>query len=257
MSTILKTLKKLEEEKNILRHKGDLKEMVLQEDEGNASHVSSVGQENWIWIGGGVLLGVLVTAGLFYFSQPETPTLALPKITNGETTKRSLAVSRPLDKIPASFSGIPLESIPEREIVFESASEPIHIEEPLAPVEQIEEFPEAVAIESPEPKNFAEEPMQEIGELIQSAILTESEEAKSPRHVLSRSAVYFPEIRVKGIIFFEDGSASNHIFVSTPTTTNQKLKIGNEVEEALLESITAQAAIFKYQGHLVELPIGD
>ncbi len=255
MSTILKTLKKLEEEKNSRRHKGDLKEMVLQEDEGDTAYGSSVGSENWIWIGGGVLFGVLITAGLFYFSQPESPTITLPKTKSEATAKRSLLVSQPLNKIKSSYSGIPLESIREGEIAFEPVSEPIHIEDALVPAEQIEEFPEAVAIERPELIDLAEEPMREIDELIKSAILAESE--TETRQVLSRSAVHFPEIRVKGIIFFGDGSSSNHIFVSTAKTTNQKLKVGNTVEEALLESITSQAAIFKYQGHLVELPIGD
>ena len=62
MSTILKTLKKLEEEKSLHRQKGDLKEMVLQGEESDILHSSSVGLENWIWIAGGNV--ELVTAWL-------------------------------------------------------------------------------------------------------------------------------------------------------------------------------------------------
>jgi hypothetical protein len=139
------------------------------------------------------------------------------------------------------------------------APEPFNTEESIAamPADPIQEPLEPVAIETLGPRELAEEPVREIDELIKSATLAENEEVEKPRQVLSRTAVHFPEMRVKGIIFFDDGNLSNHIFVSTPKTTNLKLKVGDEVEKALLESITSQAAIFKYQGHLVELPIGD
>ena len=132
MSTILKTLKKLEEEKNILRHKGDLKELVLQGDEGDTLHGSSAGLESWIWIAGGVLFGVLITGGLFYFSQPDIPTSPLPKTASGEIAKRPLAVSKSVDKTTRTVPGIPLENIPEREMPLDLAPEPFTTEEPLS-----------------------------------------------------------------------------------------------------------------------------
>jgi hypothetical protein len=235
--------------------------LVLQGDEGDTLQGSSAGLESWIWIAGGVLFGVLITGGLFYFSQPDIPASPLPKTASGEIAKRPVAVSKSVDKTTRTAPGIPLENIPEREIPadLELSPEPFNTEEPLAaiPADPIQEPLEPVAIETPGPRELAEEPMREIAELIKSATLAENEEVKKPRQVLSRTAVHFPEMRVKGIIFFDDGNLSNHIFVSTPETTNLKLKVGDEVEKALLESITSQAAIFKYQGHLVELPIGD
>jgi hypothetical protein len=259
MSTILKTLKKLEEEKNILRHKGDLKELVLQGDEGDTLQGSSAGLESWIWIAGGVLFGVLITGGLFYFSQPDMPTSPLPKTASGNIVKRPVAVTKPTDKTTRTVPGIPLENIPESERPVELSPEPFSKEDPpvAIPADPIEEPIEPVAKETQGPRELAEEPIREIDELIKSATLAENEEVEKPREVLSRTAVHFPEMRVKGIIFFDEGNLSNHIFVSTPKTNNLKLKVGDEVEKARLESITSQAAIFKYQGNLVELPIGE
>ncbi len=257
MSTILETLKKLEEEKNIHRQKGDLRDLVLQ-GEGDALQGSSAGLENWIWIAGGVLFGVLITGALFYFSQPETPASPSPQIKNGEIATRSLAVSKPVDKTIRSAPGIPLENIQERDMPFDLAPEPFDTEEFPAPANQIVEPLETVVTETLGPSELAEEPVREIDELIKSAVRAgNNEEVEKPRQILSRTAVHFPEIRVKGIIFFSDGSLSNHIFVSTPISTNLKLKVGDELDKALLESITSQSAIFKYQGHLVELPIGE
>ena len=62
MSTILKTLKKLEEEKSILEKRLDLKDMVLQ-DEDSSYNISSLKvSPRFIWGGTLFLVGVAVTA---------------------------------------------------------------------------------------------------------------------------------------------------------------------------------------------------
>ena len=58
MSTILKTLKKLEEDKSVLEKKLDLKELVLQDGD-NVDIDTSISQ-NFIWKSGLLLVGIVL-----------------------------------------------------------------------------------------------------------------------------------------------------------------------------------------------------
>ncbi len=67
---------------------------------------------------------------------------------------------------------------------------------------------------------------------------------------------HIPGLKLKGVIFFSPGNPANSIFIATPTEKNSKLKVGNTVLDATLESIEAQRAIFSYHGKMVEARIG-
>ena len=69
MSTILNTIKKLEEEKSILEKKLDLKELVLQ-DEDSFDMDSSISQ-NFLWKSGLLLVGTVL--GVVWFLKDNPP----------------------------------------------------------------------------------------------------------------------------------------------------------------------------------------
>jgi hypothetical protein len=166
----------------------------------------------------------------------------------------------PVEKAPrkekTEFGGIPLHSIPEVRIESPSPELKRDLFEPAPEVEEPAPPPEpSPAAETREPQEESAVEIEEIDQLIKSATNAALEE-EPDMPLLHRRDVQFPAIQVKGIIFFSDGSSSNHIFVSTPQTSNRKLKVGDTVENATLDSITSQAAIFLYRGDRVEISIG-
>ena len=71
MSTILKTLKKLEEEKSVLEKRLDLKDMVLQEEDSSYPISSLKTYPRFIWGGTLFLTGVAVTAFWLWVDNPQ------------------------------------------------------------------------------------------------------------------------------------------------------------------------------------------
>ena len=71
MSTILKTLKKLEEEKSILEKRLDLKDMVLQDEDSSYNIASLKISPRFIWGGTFFLTGVAVTAFWLWVDKPK------------------------------------------------------------------------------------------------------------------------------------------------------------------------------------------
>ena len=95
---------------------------------------------------------------------------------------------------------------------------------------------------------------------IQSLIASAKSLADEPEEILVPQVnknLFFPGLKVKGIIFFSSGSPSNHIFVSTPKSSNQKVRVGDSIESATLLKIDSNGAIFSYKGERVHLQIGQ
>ena len=57
-----------------------------------------------------------------------------------------------------------------------------------------------------------------------------------------------PSLKLKGIIYFTEGNPANYIFVSSSEQNNLKLKVGESVMGAMLESIQSSRAIFTRNG---------
>ena len=71
MSTILKTLKKLEEEKSVLEKRLDLKDMVLLDEDSSYSMSFLKTSPRFIWGGTLFLTGVAVTAFWLWVDKPQ------------------------------------------------------------------------------------------------------------------------------------------------------------------------------------------
>ena len=101
-----------------------------------------------------------------------------------------------------------------------------------------------------------EQGVYEIQSLIASAkaLADEPEEIRVPQ---INKNLFIPGLKVKGIIFFSSESPSNHIFVSTPKSSNQKVRVGGSIESATLLKIESNGAVFSYNGDRVRLQIGE
>ena len=95
---------------------------------------------------------------------------------------------------------------------------------------------------------------------IQSLIASAKSLANEPEEILVRQNnknLFIPGLKIKGIIFFSSGSPSNHIFVSTLKSSNQKVRVGDSIESATLLKIESNGAVFSYRGDRVRLQIGE
>lgn len=240
MSTILETLKKLEEDKRLLNRHLDLKDMVLQEDQkGPVEKKLALSRNNILVL---VFLGTLIGVALMWeFKSAKvtaTPQFAQEPLADSQSSREK---SRP----EATTVGIPLSNIPDRE----------HRQNPA----KKKDPPQVMETPALETRRPVAEPLplevNEIRDLIEAAKLS----AEQPDYSLESSArgISIPGLKVKGIIFFSPGSPSNHIFVSTPTRNNQKIRIGDTVHSATLRQIESNSTVFSYQGETIHLRIGE
>ncbi|MEK9627903.1 MAG: hypothetical protein VW455_02680 [Nitrospinota bacterium] len=256
MSTILKTLKKLEEEKSVLEKKVDLKELVLQDEE--SFDIDSFFSRKNILKGALVFAGVGIAIAWLWKGKPEDRQI----VQAPRPQPVFLQETPPVKKQDSnSVPGIPLSNIPEQkkqELYPEAVSE----EEYYALEKEKPQVPEKVVerIKKPVPQvsrpALEEQDIYEIQSLIASAksLADEPDEIQVSK---LRSHGSIPGLKVKGIIFFSPESSSNHIFVSTPRTNNQKMKIGDSIHSATLMKIESTGAVFAYKGESVFMAIGQ
>ena len=250
MSTILETLKKLEEDKRLLEKNLDLKKLVLQEDRKPSSHkLLKISSKKFMSVGQ-VIAGILIGLALVWGFKPSA---------KNEVTHFSQA--NPAQKPPLIFKkrsgatvGIPLSNIPEyRQRYEENISEnPPSVLEAFAP-------PPVLEIRQPfaEPEALPRE-INEIRDLIQTAKLAAEQPEPFVYPVESATrGISIPRLKVKGIIFFSQGSSSNHIFVATSESKNRKIRVGDTVQSATLMHIESNRVVFSYRGENVHLRIGE
>lgn len=274
MSTILNTLKKLEEEKSVLEKNVNLKGLLLQGQETIYQQVEDTQSQKWRTVGG-LVVGCVLLGGLMVYltgsstiDLPETkPVLASkpaspppktnrpfiqPKTSPGfplagiQDIKPSAVTDHGADSITNSMPDPGTDSMydddffePENTLVLPVETSPPVLEEAL---------PEGT------------EEIREIKSLIQTAIVTGETNSGSLDEIsgfTSNNSPNIPGLKVKGIIFLNSDNPVNHIFVSTPNEKNRKLKVGETLLSATLENIEAQKAVFSYQGQRVEKTIGE
>jgi hypothetical protein len=240
MSTILETLKKLEEDKRLLEKDSDLKELVLRDDQKLPATVE-FSFKNFILAG--LILVAIILVTLTFSKRPPTENKVthFPQI---PLEKKIIST----DKAGSETTvGIPLSNITERhEFYKEKVSENSLIIK--APVRQLHQ-------QVLEPKETG---INEIRELIQTA----TSEAEQPElnpypEELASPSISIPNLKVKGIIFFSSSSPSNHIFVSTSESKNHKLRVGDKIISATLMHIESNRVVFSYKGETVHLRIGE
>lgn len=243
MSTILKTLKKLEEEKSVLDQGVDLKRLVLQGESPSAS--MSGGNIRKVGLGAMLLLGgTLLGGALFLYLHPTEPA---KQSSTKSAPSQSAALPESRDKTPKAFSGIPLSDIMEGKRSVSDDEKEI--------VEETIEAPAPIIAQAqvPATKNATLPPeLEEMHSLIAPG------PARSPAPAPSalRSG-HIPGVKVKGIIFFGEGNPSNHIFVSTTDKSNLKMKAGDTLLGASLQSIQSNTAIFSFRNKQVGVGVGE
>ncbi|HBP10704.1 MAG TPA: hypothetical protein DD452_02075 [Nitrospina sp.] len=246
MSTILETLKKLEEDKRLLEKDLDLKELVLQEDH-KPRKLLKISSKKFVPVGQ-VVVGVLIGLALVWGLKPSAKNEVAP-----------FSQANPAQKPPSVYKkrfgatmGIPLSNISEQEQRYEE-----NVSENLPPVIETFAPPPVLGIR----ESFAESEAQginEIRDLIQTAKLAaeQAEPFTYPAELATRG-ISIPHLKVKGIIFFSQGSSSNHIFVATSESNNRKVRVGDTVQSATLTYIESNRVVFSYRGENVHLRIGE
>ena len=226
MSTILKTLKKLEEEKNILDQKLDLKEMLLKEETVNVKTIQTERRTFLIILS---LVVVLFIAGGIIFYQ-----------------------SVPTDTITTSARHIPTKILPQSFLPKDSSK--------LGPFEGVSMsvIPSKEEILKPtinEANKFStSNNLEKITRPIKSTTTFKKNSTVAPLVIQNG---YIPNVKVKGIIFFGKGSLSNHIIITSQNDSNLKLKVEDSIQNAVLKTIHPNHVIFLYQDQMVKMEIGQ
>ncbi|MDA0691560.1 MAG: hypothetical protein O3A78_06635 [Nitrospinae bacterium] len=257
MSTILNTLKKLEEEKSVLEKNINLKGLLLQGQESTYPQFGRQAPRRWGLLGGLAAGGVLFAGlAIYYFSFSEPRLNRMGNINLSHQASLVPKIKKPPEKV-ATSPGIPLSGIPETEPVAED--DLLMDKDFFGPEDALPLMVETTApaiVEQPEPNGSAE--IREIENLIQAATIPVEVASQSlEERVSSLNGVqHIPGLKLKGIIFFSPNNAANHVYVATNADKNKKLKVGDTLLDSTLESIEAHKAIFSYKGQRVEAHIG-
>ena len=257
MSTILKTLKKLEEEKSVLEKGLDLKELVLQDEENIFFNSPSKTTRKIFLIGAVLFSGIAF--GLFWTSKGKPRETQVARVS--PTVTAHYKVSTPAkNQYATPVPGIPLSNIPEQEKPYQSPSidnkfYAIEKETPIYVEKIIETIKPPVVVTRDNPQKHQTNDVLEIQSLIATAksLANEPEEVHIPQ---INNSLSIPGLKVKGIIYFSSKSSSNHILVSTPKINNHKMRVGDSIDSATLMKIESTGAVFAYQDQIAFLSIG-
>jgi hypothetical protein len=244
MSTILKSLKKLEEEKSVLDQNIDLTNLVIHDTAiDNAGHFRS--KSRYIAIGLFLLLGGAILGGVIglAFKKSEPPRPANPAPIQQPVAELPTAA---FTNTPGLHTGIALESIDDSSF---AKSESIFSDEEPTPLPVQPKNPPRQSVTSTDQKD------KDIEAIIQTAKSAVASKASGLEGTATRG--YIPGLKLKGIIYFDENSPSNYIFYSTAQDKNRKLKIGESAAGAVLEKIYPNKAEFSYLGKRVDVAMGE
>ena len=240
MSTILKTLRKLEKEKSILDQKLDLKGMLLKEDTAYPKSIKSERLKFFLLMT--MVAGLLIAGGAVFPYWPSSQeVLSSRKHVLNKTPVQQPPPFKDLSRLRA-FEGVPMDAVSSNE--FTTKTKP---NERLASKQSTKLLPKETPLIS------TSSDMEEIETLIRSTTaLAKKKSAMLPTIQSGR----IPGIKIKGIIFFDKDSSSNHIIAATESNSNVKLRVGEAVQDAILKSIHPNHVIFLYHDQLIEVGIG-
>jgi len=240
MSTILKTLRKLEEEKSILDQKLDLKGMLLKEDTAYPKSIKSERLKFFLLMT--MVAGLLIAGGAVFPYWPSSQEVSSSrKHVLNKTPVQQPPPFKDLSRLRA-FEGVPMAAISSNEL----ASKP-------KPNKYLSSKQVAKLLPEEAPPISTSGGMEEIESLIRSTTaLAKKKSAMLPTIQSGR----IPGIKIKGIIFFDKDSSSNHIIATTESNSNVKLRVGEAVQDAILKSIHPNHVIFLYHDQLIEVGIG-
>jgi len=259
MSTILKSLKKLEEEKSVLDKNLGLKHLVVQDEKDSSFSFLSGKARRWglgiVLVLGGIALGGVVVSWLQ--EKPNAPVMQAPQISGAATPVKPSADPAASGTV---FFGVPMASIPEPAPARTNRRETSLGMSRSAIQQQPVGIAPAPPVEVPEPMDSQESATDagdDLAALIQNAPFESPVDA--PQETTSTRIVrgHLPDFTMKGIIYFDEGSPSNYIMFSTSQSNNQKLKVGEKYLAATLEKIEPSRAIFRSQGKPLAIQIGD
>ena len=239
MSTILKTLRKLEEDKNTLDQKLDLKGMLLKEDITSQKSIKSDRRIFFLLMA--MATGLLITGVAFYPWAPNYETLSSPKHVLNKTPTPQTTLSKDSFR-PRAFEGVPMAAVSSNKLASKTElnkSLPSKLFTELLPEKTT---PVSTSSNTEETKKFK----RSTGALAK----------EQPTILPTIQSGHIPGIRIKGVIFFDKGSSSNHIIATTENNSNLKLRVGETVQGAVLKSIYPNYVIFFYHDQLIKVGIG-
>ena len=239
MSTILKTLRKLEEDKNALDQKLDLKGMILKEDVTSEKSIKSDRRKFFLLIA--MVTGLLIAGVVFYHWAPNYETPSSPKhVLNKTQTQQTIPFKD--SSRPRAFEGVPMTAISSNELVSKAEPNKSLPSKPFTELLPEETTPVSTSSDTEEIKKF----------MRSTVALTKKQPTLPPTiqsgHILG--------IKIKGVIFFDKGSSSNHIIATTENNSNLKLRVGETVQGAVLKSIHPNYVLFFHDNQLIKVGIG-
>ena len=240
MSTILKTLRKLEEEKNTLDQKLDLKGMLLKEDPAYPKSIKSERLKFFLLMT--MVAGLLIAGGAVFPYWPSSQEVSSSrKHVLNKTPVQQPPPFKDLSRLRA-FEGVPMDAVSSNEFTTKTK-----------PNERLSSKQSTKLLPKEAPPISTSSDMEEIETLIRSTTaLAKKKSAMLPTIQSGR----IPGIKIKGIIFFDKDSSSNHIIATTESNSNVKLRVGEAVQDAILKSIHPNHVIFLYHDQLIEVGIG-
>ena len=239
MSTILKTLRKLEEDKNTLDQKLDLKGMLLKEDTSSQKSIKSDRRKFFLLTA--MVTGLLIAGVVFYPSAPNYKTPSSPKhVLNKTPTQQTIPFKDSFR--PHAFEGVPMAAISSNELVSKAEPNKSLSSKPFTELLPEKTTPISTSSDTEEIKKF-----------MRSTVALTKKQPTLPPTIQSG---HIPGIKIKGVIFFDKGSSSNHIIATTENNSNLKLRVGETVQGAVLKSIHPNYVIFFHHNQLIEVGIG-
>ena len=239
MSTILKTLRKLEEDKNTLDQKLDLKGMLLKEDITSQKSIKSDRRKFFLLTA--MVTGLLIAGVVFYHWAPNYETPSSPKHALNKTPTQQTTLPKNSFR-PHAFEGVPMAAISSNELASKAEPNKSLSSKP---------FTELLPEETTPVSNSSD--AEEIKKFMRSTVALTKKQPTLPPTIQSG---HIPGIKIKGVIFFDKGSSSNHIIATTENNSNLKLRVGETVQGAVLKSIHPNYVIFFHHNQLIEVGIG-
>tara|TARA_B100000686_G_scaffold255661_1_gene267175 strand:- start:217 stop:978 length:762 start_codon:yes stop_codon:yes gene_type:complete len=252
MSTILNTLKKLEEEKSVLEQTQDIQGMVTQIETGLPVSRRLGQKSGWIAF---FTLAVICASMIWSYinqnsSKPEPVQMQMVK-----DEPQRILVETPLESKVESVSGIPMNVIPEHKL-------PVFGKKVFKRPTAVNSIPSVTAETSASktlfPQNLKREDLSasvKVSELLASV---RGSHIKAPPPSKKQKTLNgnIPGLSIKGIIFFGPSNPANYIIGSNDFNTKLKLKLGDKIQGAKVESIESNQVHFSYNGKQVAVGMG-